>query len=425
MVYVAELMTTLGRVIHRHAQTVVEEALRDTRVVLVNGARQAGKSTLTSVIAQDRPDSLFRSLDRPALLDAARDDPTSFIEHDDLLVIDEIQRAPELFLPIKDRVDTIPVPGRFLLTGSARVLGLKALPDALPGRMETIELWPFSQGEIEGKRDSFVDSIFGLADRRLPKISGTSRRDLAGRIIQGGFPEAIARRDPRRRGRFFANYVQNLIDRDIRELAGIERGADLNRLLQLVAARTGQLLVAQALSSDLTISSRTALRYLDLCEEIFLIKRIPAWSSSLGKRAVSTPKVAFVDSGVAAYLLSQDEKRLASLGGMLGPLLEGFVLMELARQIEWAEEEVRLFHYRTKDNIEIDAILETLDGRVAGVEVKASATVRSSDFNGLRHLERRAGDAFTAGVVLYSGTESLSFGERLRALPVSALWNLE
>jgi predicted AAA+ superfamily ATPase len=419
-----ELTTGLGRVIHRHVQTLVEDALLDTRVVLVNGARQAGKSTLTSLMAQDRPGSLFRSLDRPAFLDAARDDPTSFVEHDDLLVIDEIQRAPELLLPIKHRVDTTPLPGRFLLTGSARVLGLKALPDALPGRMETIELWPFSQGEIEGNRDSFVDAIFGLADRPPPRVAGTSRRDLAARIVQGGFPEAVARRDSRRRRRFHANYVHTLIDRDIRDLSGIERGADLNRLLQLVAARTGQLLVARALSSDLTISARTTLRYLDLCEEIFLIKRIPAWSSNLGKRAISTPKVAFVDSGVAAYLLSQDEKRLANIEGPLGPLLEGFVLMELARQIEWAEEEVRLYHYRTKDNVEVDAVLETMDGRIAGVEIKASATVRSSDFQGLRMLARRAGDAFSAGVVLYSGSESLSFGERLRALPVSALWEL-
>ncbi|MEU9836651.1 ATP-binding protein [Streptosporangium sp. NPDC048047] len=420
----SEPVTPLGKVIRRNAERLVREALTDTRVVLVNGARQSGKSTLTALIASDHENPLTRNLDRPDVLAAAQEDPNTFVEHPGLLAIDEIQYAPELLLPIKYQVGTDPRPGRFLLTGSARVLGLKSLPDALPGRMETIELWPFSQGELEGAVDGFAESVFHLADGPLPVLPGDSRRALALRIARGGFPEAVARSDPRRRRRFLGSYVNTLIERDIRDLAGISKPADLKRLLQIVAARTGRLLVAANMASELSVSARTVQRYLDLCEEIFLIKRIPAWSGNLATRAVVTPKVACVDSGIAAYLLGLDENRLATGGDLFGPLLEGFVLMELSRQLSWADEDIRLFHYRTRDQVEVDAVLETADGRVAGVEVKASATVRSEDFRGLRLLERQTGDAFAAGVVLYTGDQSLSFGPRLKALPVSALWRM-
>lgn len=411
--------------IPRRAKSVIQTALKDTRVVLVNGARQAGKSTLASVLAADSPGSDWRSLDEPQWLSAARQDPTGFVQHDDLLVIDEIQRVPELFLPIKHEVDAHPQPGRYLLTGSARILGLKQLPDALPGRMETIELWPLSQGEIEGLRGGFAERIFTLAEEPLPDLPAVTRQELASRITRGGFPAAVRREDEHRRTRLLAGYLRDLIDRDVRQLSDIGKSDELRRLLQLVAARTGQLVVGSELANDLSVSGRTVNRYLELCEEIFLIKRVPAWSSNLAKRAITSPKVAFVDSGIAAYLLGQSTARLATLTSQtIGPLTEGFITMELARQLTWAQEEIRLYHYRTKDKVEVDAILETNDGRIAAVEVKASATVTSADFAGLRRVERQAGDAFTTGVVLYAGADSISFGPRLKALSVSALWHL-
>lgn len=419
------MSSAVDQLISRHAHGVVKEALGDTRIVLLNGARQAGKSTLANLVAAGSPGSELRSLDQPQWLSAAQEDPTGFVRHDGLLVIDEIQRAAELFLSLKHEVDSDPRPGRYLLTGSARILGLKQLPDALPGRMETIELWPLSQGEVEGRRDRFVEAVFTLPNGQLPGLPVVERADLAGRIVRGGFPAAVRRRDERRRSRLLAGYVSDLIDRDIRQLADIGRADELRRMLQLAAARTGQLLVAAELANDLGVSGRTVLRYLELCEEVFLIKRIPAWSSNLAKRMINSPKVAFVDSGIAAYLLGQNQARLSHLTSpMIGPLMEGFVLMELARQLTWAEDEIRLYHYRTKDKVEVDAVLETSDGRIAAVEVKASATVTGRDFTGLRHLQSQAGDMFIAGVVLYAGAQSLSFGPRLKALPVSALWEL-
>jgi uncharacterized protein len=409
----------LGRVVPRRIFDSVEDALADTRVVLINGARQAGKSTLVRLIAKDR-EAEWRNLDNPGTLAAANADPSGFVDQPNLMVIDEIQRAPDLLLAIKEQVDEGFQPGRFLLTGSARVLGLRALPDTLPGRMETIELWPFSQGEIDDRPDGFITRLFSDPDL-VRHSSAVDRREYAERIVRGGFPEAVAR-TARRRERFFDSYVGDLIARDIRQLADIERPAQMRALLRLVAARSGQLLVGNALSSDLQLAGRSVYRYLGLLEEVFLIKRIPAWSRNVSARAISTPKVAFVDSGVAANLLDADTHGMLRPGGMFGPLLEGFVLMDLARQISWSRPRVELSHYRTKDGVEVDAVLEDRQGRVVAIEVKAASTVRADDFRGLRHLADRIGSDFLAGIVLYTGKQSFSFGPRMRTMPVSSLW---
>lgn len=413
--------TPLGHVLPRRAASVVADALGDTRVVLVTGARQCGKSTLVRVLATGRR-AEWRNLDAAATRQAARADPSGFVESEDLMVIDEIQRAPELLLSIKEQVDTDPRPGRYLLTGSARVLGLRALPDTLPGRTETIELWPFSQGEIDGTGDGFVDAAFdgGL----LSHASAVTRREYAERVVRGGFPESVARTNPRRRERFHDSYVADLVARDVSQLSEIERPAQMRALLRLLAARSAQPLVGNALSNDLQLSARTVHRYLALLDEVFLVKRVPAWSRNISSRAVGTPKLAFVDSGVAANLLGVDARSLTRPGAPFGQLLEAFVLMELARQLTWARHRVELFHYRTKDGTEVDAVLEDRRGRVVGIEVKASSTVRAEDFRGLRHLAERLGDDLVAGYVLYTGGQTLPFGPRLRAVPVGALWEL-
>lgn len=407
----------------RRAQTLVTEALADTRVVLVNGARQAGKSTLVQIVASGRTAEM-RNLDRPEDLRAAEADPSGFVDFDTLMVIDEIQRAPELFLSIKATVDADPRPGRFLITGSSQVLALRGLPDTLPGRTETIELWPLSQGEIDSTADSFVDAAFAHGPD-LRHHSPLRRRDYAERIVRGGFPEAVRRQDPRRRARFFESYVRDLIARDISHLGEIERLAQLRTMLRLVAARNANLLVPASLATETRLSHHTVQRYLGLLEEVFLIKRVPAWSRHLSARAVATPKVAFVDSGIVADILQADAESLLRPNGNFGPLLEGFVLMELARQLTWSDVRAELYHYRTKDKVEVDAVLENGRGQVIAIEVKAATAVSNNDFRGLRHLADRLGDDLIAGYVLYTGTETLSFGSKLRAVPVSALWLTE
>lgn len=411
--------TPVGRILPRRAQASVEDALADTRVVLVNGARQCGKTTLVAQIGSARK-AEWRSLDRAATRQAAEFDPTEFVSGTDLMVIDEVQRVPELFLAIKETVDADPRPGRFLLTGSARVVGLRGLPDALPGRMETIELWPLSQGEIEERPDGFVDAIFE-AGPELAHTSGETRRGYIDRVVRGGFPESIARVGSRRE-RFLDSYVADIVNRDVIQLSAIERGAEMRTLTRLVAARSGQLLVPGALASELGLTQPTIKHYLGLLEEVFLIKRIPAWSRNLTTRAVGTPKVAMTDSGIAANLLDLDASRLQRPESPLGPLLEGFVAMELARQLTWSQQRAELYHYRTRDGVEVDIILENRRGHVVAIDVKAGSTVRADDFRGLRHVAERLGEDFVVGAVLYTGRETLPFGPRFRAIPISALW---
>lgn len=411
----------IGRILPRHASRLIEDALGDTRVVLVNGARQCGKSTLVLRFGADH-DSGWRSLDRAATRQAAAFDPTSFVRHEHRLIIDEIQRVPELLLAIKEVVDRDPRPGRFLLTGSARLLGLRTVPDALPGRMETIELWPLSQGEIDGRPDGFVDAVFEIG-AEVRHQSDVDRNGYIDRVVRGGFPEAVGR-GGRRREAFFDNYVADLVNRDVIQLSAIEHVPQLRALIRLLAARSGQLVVPGTLGRELGLPQNTVSRYLGLLEEVFLIKRTPAWSRNLSARAVSTAKVSLVDSGVATNLLGQNAVGLRRPESPLGGLLEGFVAMEIARQLSWSRTRAELFHYRTKDKVEVDIVLENRRGQVVAIEVKASAAARPEDFRGINHLAERLGEDLIAGILLYAGSETLAFGGKNLAVPISALWEL-
>ncbi|GII59136.1 hypothetical protein Pth03_75250 [Planotetraspora thailandica] len=409
----------------RRAEEMAAEALADTRVVVISGARQVGKSTLAQRISRSRPGSRELYLDEAAVRAAARQDPDGIVRHDGLLLIDEIQRVPDLLLSIKREVDADPRPGRFLLTGSARLLGLRDLPDALPGRSETIELWPLSQGEIERSPDGFVDAAFLQGpDIKAPK-SRLRRADYVDRALRGGYPEAVHRSSHRRRARFFESYISDLISRDVKLLSDIERPIDMRRLLNVLCARMAGLAVVDNISRDLGLPRNTVKRYIDLLDLVYVVRRIPAWSSNATTRAIATPKLLVVDSGLGAHLAGLTPARTTDLSVPVGPLLENFVLGELARQLTWSEEPARLYHYRDRDNVEVDGILERASGEVVGIEVKAAETVRADDFKGLRHLARKLGDRMTAGYVLYAGQETLPFGDRLRALPLSALWQAE
>ncbi|MDT3438788.1 MULTISPECIES: ATP-binding protein [unclassified Pseudofrankia] len=400
---------------------MVSEALADTRVVVINGARQVGKSTLAEIVVDARDDTRTYYLDDDLARTAAAADPASFVDFAGLLVIDEIQRAPDLLLAIKHKVDRDPRPGRFLLTGSARLWGLKGIPDILPGRSETVALWPLAQGEIDGGFDGFVDAVFESDEPVLAR--GTlGRTDYIALALRGGFPEAVHRVDTRRRARFFDSYISDLIERDIRQISEIERTEELRQLVKALAATAGGLLVPARLSSDLSLPATTVRRHLAALELACVIERIPAWSNNLTTRAVGTPKVIFVDSGLAGHLMSMSLRRASYPTANVGPLIENFVLGELARQLTWAQARVSLFHYRDRDRNEVDAVLERGSGEVVGVEVKAAATVRAEDFRGLRRLQEQIGDRFQAGYVLYAGPEVFHFGPRLRAAPISSLW---
>ncbi|NLT06379.1 MAG: ATP-binding protein [Solirubrobacterales bacterium] len=399
----------------------MDAALGDTPVVLVVGPRQSGKSTLVEGIARGRDGAVYRTLDDSLTLGLARSDPDGFAASagDGLLIVDEVQRAPDLLLAIKASVDRDRRPGRFILTGSADVLMLPRVPETLAGRMEVLRLWPLSQPEIEGTRADFVRSaLAGDLPDLAARVAPVDRADLMSRVAAGGFPEAVARSGERRE-RWFASYVETVVQREIRDVANVSGLVELPRLLLMLAARVGGTLNYSALGRDLGIPQTTLKRYIALLEVTFLVKTLRAWYRNIGQRLVKSPKLALVDSGLMAHQLAVQGSgpELAA-----GPLLENFVAMELVKQADLEVRRPGVLHFRTSSGMEVDALLERGDGRVVGIEVKAADTVAQRDLRGLRALEEKLDDGLVCGVVLYTGVEARQLTRRLWALPVSALW---
>jgi predicted AAA+ superfamily ATPase len=397
-------------------------ALADTPVVVVVGGRQTGKSTLAKSLAEKGHPAKYVTFDDPTVLAAARRDPAGFVDDlDGPVVLDEIQRAPELFLPIKASVDRDRQPGRFLLTGSANVLLVPSMADALVGRVEILTLWPFSTAELQGRPEGrILDLLF--ADRpALPDDEAPDRSQLIDRLLRGGYPEAVERDDEARRHQWFSNYLTTVMERDVRALADVERLEELPALLTAIALRSRGPLNKSSLSQDLGIANSSLDRYLLLLDRVFVVRRFSAWHNRLHPRLVKAPKLLISDSGLLCRLLHAGADRLATDAGLLGLILEGYVGMELVKNIEVAQVSTSAMHYRTSRGIEIDFLIESTDGRVAGVEVKAGKTVDAQDFKRFERLERVLGDRFARGVVLYTGDRAVPFGDRLAAWPISLL----
>jgi hypothetical protein len=365
----------------------------------------------------------YLTLDDVSVLSAARRDPAGFVAGlEGPIILDEVQRAPELFLAIKSEVDRSPSPGRFLLTGSADVLLLPRLSESLAGRMEILTLWPFSQGEITGTRESFLDVVFAQPAPRLP-VNWEDRASLVARVLLGGYPPVLNRPTQERRRAWFGSYLTTTVQRDVRDLANIEDLTALPRLLSLVAARSCSLLNFAELSRSIGIPQSTLKRYLTLLETTFLVQLLPAWSANLGKRLVKSPKILLNDTGLMAHLLGLNEERLKADPALMGPLLENFVALELRKQAAWSQTRPQAFHFRLPAGEEADLVLEDAAGNLVGIEVKARATVTAKDFKGLRALAHLVGDRFRRGIVLYAGGSSVPFGANLHAVPVGALWH--
>ena len=404
----------------RFVRPRLSEALGDSPAVLVHGPRQCGKTTLARAVG-DAAGFSYLSFDDDVLRASAQADPMGFVA--DLpgkAVLDEIQRVPELYTALKAAIDRDRRPGRFILTGSANVLLLPRLADSLAGRMEILRLHPLSQAELAGKPPDFLDALFGEGFKGGPRARLGA--ELAERIAAGGYPAALARPVARRRATWYRDYIDTLVQRDVRDVAHINSLAALPRLLTLAAGQTARLLNVSDLAAPFQLSRPTIRDYVTLLARIFLLEELPPWHTNRLSRLIKTPKLHLGDTGLACALLGVDADALAADRPMLGHLLETFVFQELRKQASWREEPIAFHHFRDKEGVEVDIVLEGARQRVAGIEVKASATVTAADFKGLRKLQASTGRRFAAGVVLYDGEATARFGDQLFAVPVRRLW---
>lgn len=397
--------------------------MRDTPITVIQGARQVGKSTLARLVAGR--EAKVVSLDGVANYNAARADPDAFVRQTDrLLVIDEVQRVPELIRAMKDAVEADRRPGRFLITGSANLLEVPGTQESLAGRAETVVLYGLSQGELTGHREDFTDLLLAGDARNLGLSAGTlTRPDYLEIVCAGSYPEPLARQG-RRRTAWFTNYVDRIMTRDVRDLSRLQHLDRLPDLLRLVAANTSGELVKTRFAKQVGIPETSLAGYLELLETLYLIQTLPAWGDNLTRRVTGRPKVALLDTGLAARLNHVSPAAMApgAVSQVAGGLLESFVAAELRRQLVWADTAAQLFHFRDRDGREVDIVLESEDRRVAGVEMKAAGFVSKSDFKGLAFLRDKLRDRFTLGVVFHTGPAALPFGDRLWALPYSTLW---
>ena len=405
--------------IPRHAETRLCAALADTRIVALLGPRQSGKTTLARKIAADL-NLHFVTLDDGQFRRFANHDPDGFMRGLDRAVIDEIQRAPALILALKKIVDEDSRPGRFLITGSVDLFRGAVSPDSLAGRVETVELLPFSQAEIDQHATSgFLRRAFA---GDFPMLKATGRTaDLIARVMAGGYPEALTRTTPARRRVWLAAYARALATRDVVEIAEVAKTAELSRLLKHAAVAAGQTLNLSALAGALGVDGKTVERWLSLLEQMFLIRRVPAWHRNDLKRLIKAPKQYFIDSGLLAALQRVSAGDIQGERSKLGPLLEGFVFSELAKLIAQSDDPVSLSHFRDRDRVEVDFVLEQA-GKIVGIEVKATATLKPRDFRGLKRLQGAVGRAFACGVVVHDGERIQRVGDRLFAMPVASLW---
>ena len=432
----------------RFVEQRLTEALEDSPVVLIHGPRQCGKTTLALMVCtpgqlteRDSAQPVLSGIPREftyftfddtVVRAAAEADPMGFVaDLPERVILDEVQRVPALFSALKIEVDRRRLPGRFLLTGSSNVLHTPTLSDSLAGRMETVRLHPLAQREIQGGSNAagsldwpsgFLDALFsrGFESGRAERLG----RELIERIVSGGYPAALARPSGRRRANWYRNYLDAQVQRDVPEIARIRSLDALPRLLTQAAARTATLFNLSELAAPFQISRPTIRDYITLLERVFLLEQLPSWHSNRVKRLVKTPKLHLGDTGLACALLGIDASGLATDRTLLGQLLETFVYQELRRQASWRADSTSFFHFRDRDGVEVDIVIERGTQALAGVEVKAGATVTSADFRALRKLKDATGSRFVGGVVLYDGETCVRFDDSLYAVPLRLLWEM-
>lgn len=405
----------------RYLQQQVLDALSDTPVVCILGPRQVGKTTLAR---QLEPGRTYVSFDDNTMLAAARYDPLGFVAGlPDRVILDEVQRVPELLTAIKLSVDNDRRPGRFILTGSANLLLLPNVQESLAGRMEVIYLNPLSEQEKHHSDFSILKAL--LTNQIKPAITGVQPpvTGIAEAVVGGGYPEPNTRTEARAR-QWYRQYLNAIIQRDVQDIANIRDGDELLRLLQLIALRTGNLINISNLMQDIGLQRDTISRYLSVLERLFLVRTLPAWHRNAAKRLIKAPKIHIIDSGLGSSLTGLKAADWNKPDNAFGGMLESFVVQQLICQSGWCDSELRFSHYRDKDQLEVDLVIEQ-DDRLWGVEVKKSASIQGRDARGLARLADQAGRSWQGGILLYTGTSTLPLAEipNAFAVPMNQLWH--
>ena len=406
----------------RYLKDSLLQAFNVSPVILLVGPRQSGKTTLMREIGEELG-MHYLTFDTLKQLIAAQEDPEGFIGAlSRPVIIDEVQRVPQIALPIKLAVDEERVFGSFALTGSANPLVAPKLNDSLAGRMFILHMWPLSMSEIQRKKSRFLELIF---DSTSIFSEGThwDRKNMANIFMAGGYPDALAL-DSLMRDRWYDNLLTTILERDVQDIANITRPRDIAKLLSILAARSSNLLNLSELSRISSIPYTTLNHYMTLLEALFLIIRQPAWHLNRTKRLIKMPKIYFGDTGLLVNQLRVGKELILEDGRLLGPILENFVFLELKKLSTWALYPIDLYHYRTQTGAEVDIVLENRAGQIVGIEVKSSYSVKAGDFGGLKTLAADTGKHFIRGIVLYTGQEYVPFGKNLFALPINAIWGV-
>ncbi|MFI3242471.1 MAG: ATP-binding protein [Alphaproteobacteria bacterium] len=403
----------------RWATPVVQRALKNRRVLIISGARQVGKSTLTKQAIIE--DATFRTLDSTKLLNVAFDDPTGFLTHNEkTLVIDEIQKAPHLLPEIKIVVDNNNSPGQFVLTGSADVMALPEVKESLAGRVKNLKLRGLTQGEIEAKQPNFVEKV--LKKDLSSQIRGFSKKDVLQRALRGGYPEAIIKSEKERR-EWYKDYVISLLTHDLKDISNIKRHDELKKVLYTLSAWSSKYMDISGICSKCGLSKPTLNEYMGLIEKLYLCERVYPWTKSDYDRVGRTEKIFITDTGLMSSVLDWNYESTNLDADRYGKLIETFVFNELSAQVD-LDIDLSLNHYRDREGREIDFIIENNQGDIIGVEVKGGSNINKDDFKHLKWFkENLAKDKRFIGIVLYSSEDTLPFGEDMLAVPTAALWS--
>lgn len=410
-----------------YSRNVISRLLRSLQrnpVVAINGSRQVGKSTLLKGLIADAYQASYVSFDDQSVLFAAERDPGAFLgQYDGAVAIDEVQRSPDILLAIKHVVDSEKSCGRFLLTGSANVLSMPKLADSLAGRMIVHTLWPLSQGEIRGRQEGFLNWVFG--DSKIPSVkSRVEQGELLDIIVRGGYPRSVLAEDDLDRKEWLGAYITAILQKDVRELANIDRLRDLPHILAVLARRVGNLLNLADVSRITGLNQVTLKRYYTLLRMVFLVVEVPAWFANKNRGLAKSPKIYLNDTALVCYFKNLNRDSFVHDRMLLGAVLENFVVMELKKQLTWSELFLSLYHFRTKAGYEVDMVLEGDNKSIVGIEVKASTRIKEEDLFGMKKLMEIAGEKFLKGIIFYTGSQALSLGDNCYALPINFLWDI-